>query len=317
MPFPGKDAVVVFFVLSGFVIAYVADTKERNWRNFAISRYSRLVSVFFPAMALTLVLAPADGHVGWQGWGDMRHALVTSGINAFFLGQIWFLDITPPNNNPAWSLNYEGCYYVIFGLFVFVRGGWRWPVTAFAAAFIGPKVLVLMPPWLAGCALYYQRKNLRLTPAAANWLFLCSIAAYLVYFVTNLNVVIRTILQHTVPDLMGHLQWSNRFAGDYLLSLIVVLNFIAARDMENWFTDLLIQWKGAIKRAAGYTLSIYLYHMPLTVIFAAWIGGGRGFRLQGGMVALLLIPSIIILARITESQRGAVKSGLTRMFPIR
>ena len=47
LPFPGKDAVIVFFVLSGFVVAFVADTKERHWADFAISRYSRLGSVFF------------------------------------------------------------------------------------------------------------------------------------------------------------------------------------------------------------------------------------------------------------------------------
>ncbi len=313
LPFPGKDAVVVFFVLSGFVVAYVADTRETGWRDFAISRYSRLVSVFFPAMMLALLLAPAEGRVGEYGWDEMKNGLIASLINAFFLGQMWFLDITPPNNDPAWSLNYEACYYAIFGLAVFVPGKWRWPVVGLAAVLVGPKILILMPPWLAGCALYYNRGNLRLGPAVANWAFLGSIAAYLVYFVSNLNVVIRTNLSDIFPDAMAPLQWSNRFAGDYVLAVIVVVNFIAASDMDNWFTALLVRRQAIIRRAAAYTLSIYLYHMPLLVIFAAWLGGGQGLHGRDIMIAVLLIPTIVLLARATEFQRRAVKSALMRV----
>ena len=38
----GNDAVMVFFVLSGFVIAYVADKKEKTLRDRALSRLARL-----------------------------------------------------------------------------------------------------------------------------------------------------------------------------------------------------------------------------------------------------------------------------------
>ena len=52
----GHTAVVVFFVLSGFVIAYVTDTKERDWPSYAASRLSRVYSVALPAVVLTLLL---------------------------------------------------------------------------------------------------------------------------------------------------------------------------------------------------------------------------------------------------------------------
>lgn len=51
----GHSAVVVFFVLSGYVIAYVTDQKETDWRTYTASRVSRVYSVAIPALVVTLV----------------------------------------------------------------------------------------------------------------------------------------------------------------------------------------------------------------------------------------------------------------------
>src|ERR1700747_3142312 len=53
----GFDAVLVFFVLSGFVVAYAAETKDASVTDYALSRLSRLYSVVLPALILTVVLA--------------------------------------------------------------------------------------------------------------------------------------------------------------------------------------------------------------------------------------------------------------------
>ncbi len=313
MPFPGKDAVIVFFVLSGFVVAFVADTKERNWADFAISRCSRLVSVFFPAMMLGLLLAPVEGHIGWQSWGAMKDALASSVTNAFFLGQVWFLNITPPNNNPSWSLNYEAWYYLIFGVAIFARSLARWPATALAAACAGPKILILMPCWIAGCLLYRHGHRFKLRPQTANLLFVGSAVAYGIYYVLNFNISIRASLQQAAPGLMSHLQWSNRFAGDYLLCLIVLANFIAARDMENVLGRALARHKAVINRAASYTLSIYLYHMPLMVIFGSLLAPLSLGRARGFLVMAMLVPTIILLAQATELQLRPFRAIIRRM----
>ena len=52
----GHSSVIVFFVLSGFVIAYVTDTKENTWTSYCASRLSRVYSVAVPAIVLTLTL---------------------------------------------------------------------------------------------------------------------------------------------------------------------------------------------------------------------------------------------------------------------
>src|SRR4051812_27780039 len=50
-----QTAVIVFFVLSGYVIAHVLATREKTALEYAASRFGRLYSVVLPALLLTAV----------------------------------------------------------------------------------------------------------------------------------------------------------------------------------------------------------------------------------------------------------------------
>jgi peptidoglycan/LPS O-acetylase OafA/YrhL len=52
----GVDAVMVFFVLSGLVIAYVSAKKETAFEDYAVAGIARLWSVLLPALAITYVV---------------------------------------------------------------------------------------------------------------------------------------------------------------------------------------------------------------------------------------------------------------------
>ncbi|KPQ22409.1 MAG: two component transcriptional regulator, LuxR family, partial [Porphyrobacter sp. HL-46] len=52
----GSDAVIVFFVLSGLVIAHVAQEKPGGIGRFAFDRATRLMSVALPALVLGFAL---------------------------------------------------------------------------------------------------------------------------------------------------------------------------------------------------------------------------------------------------------------------
>lgn len=52
----GSDAVVVFFVLSGYVIAYTTFARDRGRAAYAEARIARLYSVVIPALLLTFAL---------------------------------------------------------------------------------------------------------------------------------------------------------------------------------------------------------------------------------------------------------------------
>ena len=59
------SAVVVFFVLSGFVIAWAA-ARDGNTVDYATARAARIYSVALPALALTFALDIATGNTNYQ-----------------------------------------------------------------------------------------------------------------------------------------------------------------------------------------------------------------------------------------------------------
>ena len=155
----GAQAVVVFFVLSGYVIAHVAATSEMEWRPFAAARLARLWSVALPALALTFALDaigrsvdPARYHalVQYVWTGRLHQAL----SGAFFLNETWGSQAYVGTALPYWSLGYEAWYYAIFALAWYPRGAWR--LLALAAALAaGPRIMVMAPLWALGFALYH------------------------------------------------------------------------------------------------------------------------------------------------------------------
>lgn len=315
MPFPGKDAVIVFFVLSGYVIAFVADTKEHGWRDFAFSRYTRLISVYFPAVVLSLVVVAVERFLSRNAGGTLTELVQMLFINIFFLGQIWFHNITPPHNNPAWSINYEAWYYLVFGLYFYSKNSFKWIAVIVAAICAGPKILILMPCWIAGCVLYYNRSRLAIRPHSASLLFAVSLVAYAVYFFTDFNVNTRIFVQGNAPLLMAPLQWSNRFLGDYILCGIVILNFISIMSIKNRCSEYLLQCKSQIKLCASYTLSIYLYHYPLAILIGIAMRPFYDGKFLAAIALILLVPSILVLGTITELKLSKLRINLKRRFP--
>src|SRR5215813_6648694 len=115
----GHTAVLVFFVLSGFVIAWVTETREHSLEDYALSRVARLYSVIVPAFIVTAVLdylgTAVDPLLYGPEWGhSTTHPVLGFVLSAAFLGESWVLTMLPGFNVPYWSLNYEAWYYVLF-----------------------------------------------------------------------------------------------------------------------------------------------------------------------------------------------------------
>ena len=154
--YTGTEAVDVFFVLSGFVIAHVCARGETDWRDYAISRATRIYSVAMPALLLTAAVDAIglrhDPSIYEAGYQPFTPGLVLRSV--LFLGEQWNSHRFPGSDGPYWSLGFEVWYYVAFGVFMFAPRGWRWLGAAATLAFIGPKVAVLFPIWLMGVAAY-------------------------------------------------------------------------------------------------------------------------------------------------------------------
>ena len=67
----GSDAVVLFFVLSGFVIAYTTFARNRGAAVYAEARLARLYSVIIPALVFTFVIDTLGAQLmphAYEGW---------------------------------------------------------------------------------------------------------------------------------------------------------------------------------------------------------------------------------------------------------
>jgi len=127
---PGHIAVIVFFVLSGYLVGGSVIRAMNNGRwspaNYAVQRISRLWTVLLPVLALGFLL----DHLGMfllgsggiygapRGQGivfeDIAERLTLSTVlgNAFFVQGI--LVKTMGTNSPLWTLSYEFWFYVAF-----------------------------------------------------------------------------------------------------------------------------------------------------------------------------------------------------------
>jgi len=117
-------AVVVFFVLSGFLVGGAAIERARAGkpyiRRYLIDRTSRIYIVLLPALALTFLL-DTIGKTVFAGLGAYEHPVYQAAMKSEYLlpslvslQGIWFP--TYGTNSALWSLGMEYWYYVVCGL---------------------------------------------------------------------------------------------------------------------------------------------------------------------------------------------------------
>lgn len=270
----GHQAVIVFFVLSGYVIAYVSDTKNRDFGSYFISRLSRLYSVVIPALLFSVAAyyVGREANPAVYGYDGVANSALQDAfyllVNAFFLNQIWFFETPSFANTPYWSLGYEFWYYVLFGVAFYLR---KWRRTVFLLTlvlFVGPKILLLLPAWLLGVWAYHHNKTVTRSGNAGWILFLAPIGLFFVYYFTELRSLSKLLASDNLgfPFAAG---WSKYFLVDYVVAVLVTCNIIGFYKIADRFSDFLAKYERPIRWLASYTFSLYLFHYPLLHFFAA------------------------------------------------
>jgi hypothetical protein len=174
-------------------------------------------------------------------------------------------------------------------------------------------VLLLLPVWLMGVAAYRLAPGVRAPgvrgegrhAAAGLAVFAATAVLALAWIQLDLSVRLRTLMYAHWPELTFALHASNQVAGDTVLGVIVSLHFAAVPSLGR-FARPLLRLARPIRAAASYTLSAYLYHMPLLVLL--WSGIG----LRSRAVYPLLALAIIALGRLSEHRLGAAQALLRR-----
>jgi peptidoglycan/LPS O-acetylase OafA/YrhL len=303
----GREAVIAFFVLSGFVIAYSAEHKNLTAHSYVVARVARLYSVVLPVLALAFILATVVQDVLHVPIGDsyeLRRPWLYVPFHLAFLGDVWSLVERPPWLIPYWSLDYEAWYYVLFGVFHFTQGRRRWLAAGAVLAVVGPRLWLLLPVWLSGVALYRLQGRLAFgaTLARAGWALSVVLVGLWGWF--DPEPYLRDVANGLWPFAGIRMGSADRVLADYAVMLLVLLNFACARQAG---FDGLLRVARPIRFLAGHTFTLYLSHGIVIGLWEAVLPVERGAAYQIVAVGVAIAVVALALNPFTEVLQRALR----------
>jgi peptidoglycan/LPS O-acetylase OafA/YrhL len=305
----GHDGVVVFFVLSGLVIAWITQTKYSNLKEYSLARVSRLSSVVLPAVLLTVPLDMLGNSFSpelYQAFPYDR-PLLRIILNALYLNETW-LHVRLFSNGPLWSVSYEFWYYAIFGVWFFLRGWKRYLATAITILIAGPLILVMAPVWLLGVLAYHAIKD----PKTSQFfdkiplLLFALVIAFL--FIAEPFKGADVALRDAMTGGHGErLAFSGHLVSDYLKGIFVAGFLIRLASIEKTATG----WaKHVSVWLASFSFTLYALHMPIVICLRALDLYDPYSWIQSILAGIAIIVLCWGLSFITERQRYRLRSWL-------
>jgi peptidoglycan/LPS O-acetylase OafA/YrhL len=329
----GHDAVIIFFVLSGFFISssITASIREEkwSWSNYLSSRLTRLYLVLIPGLLLTLFwdtlgLSLFGDHPIYTGQPQVwkhdyfpvaeRLTLETFVGNAFFLHTIYVHSYG--SNDPLWSLAYEFWYYLLFPVaaIAFSRH-YRTPritLTCLAAIvivvlLISQSMLIYFPIWLLGWLAGQVppvgaiRRSARLVGAVATVAFAALLCA------SHLGSV-RLMLGSSVV------------AFDYLTGCaFAILLWVLLHDIK---PSRGVAYSWTSRFLSDMSFSLYVTHMPLLVFLRAASDTNYpwGVSITTIGVSIVLTCALLVygwlVSRATEANTAKVRDCILAWLPV-
>jgi peptidoglycan/LPS O-acetylase OafA/YrhL len=312
----GHSSVIVFFVLSGFVIAFITDTKESTLSTYAASRMSRVFSVAVPAIVITLVLDSA-GRILYPAIYAYPYDQFLSRIAGSLLmaNEVWMISITSFSNVPYWSICYEWWYYVTFAMVMFLPTRRGLLIAAATMLVIGPKLILLAPVWWMGVLLYRWRSLQQLSLTTSGVMVAFSVFGIVLFHQFAMMGVSETWLESLIgSELVRSLTFSKRFIADYVLSILVFVNFAGMRNLVAFKGGLMLAIARPVRFLANYTFTLYLLHQPLFLFWAAVIRGDPKAPWYWASVTVLTMLSVGLIGFYTESRRHVLRAWMLPYF---
>jgi peptidoglycan/LPS O-acetylase OafA/YrhL len=298
-----NDAVMIFFVLSGYLIAYVVNQKDKNLSGYFISRFSRLYSVLLPAMILTITLDFIGRYSNPELYQDyyVGNSLIKTLANLFYLQEVWNGSIRFFSNGPLWSLGYEFWFYAIFGLLFYMRKKTWATILSIALLILFYKVTLLFPVWLLGVLAFHLKEKVNLSKKVSYIVFLATPIFYLAFYKVG-------ILNHFTFESLG---FSKNFIGNYITGVLVFFNLISFNQLNFSF---ITKFAKPIKFLADFSFSVYLYHFVLIVFIASIFKYDTNNVFVVSIVALSILVICYLLSLFTEKKKHLYKLLFTKLF---
>lgn len=291
----GFLGVLIFFVLSGYVIAAATVTREITASAYAVARVARLYSVALPVLVLLPVMDwvmaihyPAAVHQ----MSDSSFPVLRILVSMIFANMWWFWNFGPFSDGPYWSLSFEAAYYVIWGFYQF-GGKWRWRGIVITSVVVGPKILLLLPVWLAGVLLF--RSGLRLTKSGA----ICAIP-----------VALGCIALGRFHDVLPAVPWVEEasFPSHWLRGFGFCLGLSSALTLSPFHGNGIWRW------LAERSFTVYLLHYPLLKYISVIMGPTSHTLIGGWVLAILTLAICLAVGGVIEPTRSWWRATLAKVW---
>jgi peptidoglycan/LPS O-acetylase OafA/YrhL len=324
----GNEAVLVFFVLSGFLISTAIFSRQASgtwsWRDYAIDRSSRLYVVLLPGLFFGLLWDKLGGSV-FASTGIYSQPLESFGsatvqtrlVIGTFLGNLFFVQTilcpTFGSNGPLWSLANEFWYYVLFPLALAAGIAWKlrsWRpaiavtiLAACVAAFLGRPILAGFLIWLAGTALVIAYSKCPLPSKSRS-------AVYFLFAVLVFSSCLTAARTGRLSLLGSNLAVGIAFA----LFLFGVLHMDFGTGSRSY---------GRVaSELAGFSYSLYVLHFPLLLFFRAWIVPQQRWQPdpanlgRGALIGLATLGFAWLVAKFTEAKTRVARRWMRKTMPV-
>jgi peptidoglycan/LPS O-acetylase OafA/YrhL len=323
----GHVAVIVFFVISGFLVGgrtiLTSRNKGFNVLDYFIHRFSRIYLVLVPALVVGYgvdwaginfcdssgIYVHPDQFYTNQFGNDITDHLSLS----IFIGNLMQLqEIIVPSlgsNGPLWSLANEWWYYVLFGFGVLAYRSGRLLTRVIAGGAVAV-ILIVLPPtislwfvvWGIGAGVAVLDRHWTTWPffVGATAAVLCLIA-------------VRWLAARHVDA---------GIAGEFILDLAAALGYslalVCAKNLKGR-----VKFWPAHRRLASFSYTVYLVHFPAMVFIAALLkeAFNIGFLREPSVTTMIYLGTLLLLiygyawifAAFTEAHTDSVRSRLSHM----
>lgn len=302
-------AVMFFFVLSGYLIGYATHRNEDRaagygFKAYFLDRWSRIYSVLIAAILLTLVL----DSIGGMFSANYRLAqyipqdgfVVRLLINLFSLQGLLGHRVQFGSNPALWSIGYEFCYYMVFGLIYFRPWLFRRP-----AVFVVTLVVIAL---LAG---------LHMTAYFAIWLL--GYGAFRLHHVRGIKLDRWLMIPLAVAIAVAnhYLAYRNLFqVPEFAADAVIALLFAAMLLCDMSATKSVFSAINAY--LADFSYSVYAFHMPIIYFWYSMLPQTLHASLTAVQVGLLVSLVCLVGARllyfVTESRRSWYRAKAERVL---
>lgn len=255
--------VVVFFIVSGFLITYISIIKGKQYgfKNFMIDRFSRIYSAFFPALVLIFCIDLYLKAHEVNDYETFNYTFSNLLSNLFLLNNHpvlmkFFGSSAYGSARPLWTVSIEWMFYICFGILFF------WNSIMNKANVYKKSIFVffLLPP-----IFYVSSRGDGLT---VYWLLGVVLA---LLYVNNIKILnknyLNTFLGLGVFIFFYRLLFSKIYViYDVGLALILFLLFyivFSINAKQSIIAKFFIKSKSINSFFASYSFSLYLVHYSL------------------------------------------------------